>query len=140
MSNAYHSQSSEIAIGDGASPEVFNTIAGITDIPELPKVKTFFEKTDITDTHEKHGDAGIHEAQDITLQGNYDPNDTGQNAVQTAHDDGTETNFKVTLKSISPNQEFTFSALVIDWRVSFPAKDRALFHLTLRTQTALTEV
>ena len=136
MSNATDAQGTTIAVGNGASPEVFTTIAGITDLAEIPQEHAEVEKTDIADTHEQFFQ-GLGIASEVTFSGNLDSTNTAQDAVRTSKGADTTKNYKITLTD-SPATLLTFSARVTRVAHSGPAKDRLMFHFTLKLTTVVT--
>ncbi len=136
MSNATDAQGTTIAVGDGASPEVFAVIAGISDLSEIPQEHVEIEKTDIADTREQFFQ-GIGIASEVTFSGNLDSANVSQDKVRASKIADTALNYKITLTD-SPATVLTFSARVTRTAHSGPAKDKLMFHFTLKLTTDVT--
>ncbi len=136
MSTAADAQGTTIAILNSASPAVFVTIAGITDLAEIPQEHAEIEKTDIADTHEQFLQ-GIGIASEITFSGNLDSTNAAQDIVRASKIADTVDSYKITLPEASPTT-LTFSARVTRVAHSGPAKDRLMFHFNLKLTTVVT--
>jgi len=108
-------------VGDGASPEVFTTIAGIQDMPAIQTSKSVKDRTDLSDSNRDHG-LGIGEPPAFTLTLFWDPNQATYSTITTAHTNETKDNYRVTTPD-SPASNYTFKALVSGWSTPYAGVD-----------------
>jgi hypothetical protein len=106
-----HSKGIALQKGNGASPEVFATIGGINDMPEIMSQKSTVEDTSIDDDN-RHYNYGIGEPPGFTLTVFWNPDDANQTALITEHDSETESNYRVLCPDDSPSTTYTFKAIV----------------------------
>jgi len=107
-----------LAIGDGASPEVFSAIGGITDMPNIAPSKSVKDRTSLGDSIRYYGH-GIEEPPSFTLSIFWNPDDTEQGLLDTAYTDETQDNYQITCPDDSPATTYTFKAIVTS-RPSIP--------------------
>ncbi len=103
--------------GDGASPETFTKIAGITDMPAINSAKSTIEDTSIDDSN-RHYNYGIGEPPSFTLTLYWDTDDTEQAALITEHQDETESNYKIVCPD-SPATEYEFKAIITSYSTPY---------------------
>lgn len=115
--NSLSSKGTKLQKGDGASPEVFATIAGITDMPAINAVKSTLEDTSLDDVN-RHYIHGIGEPPSFTLTLNFDTDDTQQAALITAYQNETGDNYRVLLPD-SPATEYEFKAIVTGYSTPY---------------------
>jgi len=96
-----------------ASPVTESAIGGITDMPSINSAKATNEDTALDDTT-RHYAFSIGEPPSITLTVYWDPNDSPQNDLITAHQDETEEDFKIICPD-SPATEYEFKAIVNEY-------------------------
>ena len=102
-----------LKLGNGASPEVFTTIAEVTSIGPISQQKDLVEVTHLESTA-KEFIGGLSDGQEIEVVCNYRPANAQQNALMIAA--GTSSaakNFQYTLPSGGGSLTFTFAALVL---------------------------
>ena len=92
--NSTHTKGVTLKKSDGASPEVYTTIGGVTNMPQIMSQKSILEDTSIADDN-RHHMYGIGEPPSFTLTVFWDED----NAPQTALIAGINELFK---------QDFTF--------------------------------
>ena len=105
-----HSKGIQMQKGDGASPEVFTKIAGITDMPTINTQKSTVEDTTIGDLI-RHYVHGIGEPPEITFTLRFYTGDTSQSSLVTEYDSETESNYQV-ITPDSPSSTYEFRAIV----------------------------
>ena len=119
--DSVHSKGIELQKGNGASPEVFTKIGGITDIPSITSAKSIKEDTAIDDDSRHHG-YGILEPPSFTLTLFWNPDDTQQSALVTEHQSETESNYKIVCPD-SPATNYEFKAIVTTYGTPYGGID-----------------
>lgn len=128
-----NSKGMTLGIGDGSSPEIFNTIGGITDMPNIAPSKSVKDRTSLGDSIRYYGH-GIEEPPQFTLSIYWNPDDTEQTALDTAYTDETQDNYRITCPDDSPATTYTFKAIVVN-RPSIPyggIDDDLMFDVTFQ--------
>ena len=115
--NSLSSKGTELQKGDGASPEDFSKIAGITDMPAINATKSTIEDTSLDDVN-RHYVHGIGEPPSFTLTLNFDTDDTVQAELITAYEEETNDNYRVVLPD-SPATEYEFKAIVTGYSTPY---------------------
>ena len=111
---SYASKGTTINIRDkSASPAEDSVIGGVTDMPNISSAKSTLEDTSLGDTN-RHYKHGIGEPPSITLTMYWDPNDSPQNELITAHQNETEKDFVLKCPD-SPVSEYEFKAIVVEY-------------------------
>lgn len=105
-----HSKGIELQKGDGASPETFTKIGGITDMPAINSEKSTIDVTSIDDSN-RHYDYGIGEPPSFTLTLWWNDDDAQQKELITEHQNETESNYKIVCPD-SPSTEYEFKAII----------------------------
>jgi len=100
-----------------ASPAEESIIGGITDMPSINSTKATVEDTALDDTN-RHYAFAIGEPPSITLTVYWDPNDSPQNDLITAHQDETEQDFLIKCPD-SPATEYEFKGLVSEYTTPY---------------------
>lgn len=137
-SSALEAQGTLIKIGDGASPEVFNTI---------PEVKTFTgpggaaSVIDVTDLSSlaKEKRMGLADEGQLSFVINYIPDNTYHAALRAARASREETNFKMVFTDASPSTTWSFAAFVTGFAVSGAVDGVIEANVTLEITGAITE-
>ena len=105
-----NSKGMTLGIGDAASPEVFTSIGGIVDMPNIAPSKSVKDRTALADSIRYYGH-GIEEPPQFTLSLYWNPDDTQQTALTTAYTNETYNNYRITCPD-SPPTTYTFKAMV----------------------------
>ncbi len=122
--------------GDGASPEVFTTIAGLVGgVPALGHEGVRVDTTDQVDTVEQDKEV-IAVGQEIELEIDYNGT-TQQDNMETDNQSDVTRAYKVTFTD-SPATVFTFSAKCIMWKLEGPLKGKLTLRATLKFTTIVT--
>lgn len=100
-----------------SSPGSESVIGGITDMPSINSAKATVEDTALDDTN-RHYAFSIGEPPSITLTVYWDPNDSPQNDLITAHQDESEEDFLVKCPD-SPSTEYEFKAIVTEYTTPY---------------------
>lgn len=113
-------------VGDGASPEVFTTIADIMEHDDLSILRSDLENTKLN-SNVKTAKPGLREVGNFTFSGTYDPNNATVASLQTKveAEDQADTNFKLDLDT-SPNEVWSFQGYVKEWHLLGNAPDGLL--------------
>lgn len=105
-----------LKMGDGASPEVFATIAGIRSVNGVKTEQTFQESTTFEDYAANDGyqsySPGPKNPGTVDLELYFDPNATTYEDLLDAHDNQTLINFKQELMNGSQKRTREYSAYV----------------------------
>lgn len=107
--------------GNGASPEVFSTIGGVNDLPAIMSQKSAKEDTSIADDNRHYG-YGIGEPPSFTLTVYWNPADTQQAALETEHQNETESNYQVVCPD-SPATTYSFTAIITSYSTPYGGID-----------------
>jgi len=105
------SQGLYLQMGDGASPEEFDTIAEICDMPPFAVSKSLRDRTCLDDTVRQLY-PGMEEPPSITVTMFWDPTDSPQNALYDAYTDETEDNYQILCPDSPPSATWSFSARI----------------------------
>jgi len=133
------SQGLYLQAGDGASPESFNTIGEICDMPPFVAEKNERDQTCLDSTVREYG-AGLPDYPTVSLTMFWDPDDTYQNALYTAYVNETDDNYQV-LCPDSPATTWPFSAKIIGFTTPYGGVDSDLqWDVTFRLTTEITKV
>lgn len=133
---AIKAQATTVKMGDGATPEVFTTIGGVTSFSGIDGEATEIDITSLTSTAKEYL-VGLTDPGNMTLEVNYDPDDAQQTAVRTALDAGTLKNFEITLTDTTPTV-ITFSAYVKSFSISGGVDDKMNGSISLRISGSVT--
>lgn len=114
----------ELARGDGASPEVFTALANVTGISGPKQSREFLDVT----SHDSAGGweefvTGIKRTGTLDLDLNYDPTDDTHEQLLDDFDAGSSNTYKITWPS-SPTVSWTFEAMVVDVSPEAPFDDK----------------
>ena len=116
--NSVSTKGMEIIILDKTeSPAGESIVGGITDMPSINSAKATVEDTALDDTN-RHYAFSIGEPPSITLTVYWDPNDSPQNDLVTAHQDEKEKDFLIRCPD-SPNTEYEFKAIVTEYTTPY---------------------
>lgn len=130
-------QGSVIAIGDGASPEVFSEIMEVQGIAGPDGSANEIDVTKLSSVAREIR-MGLADEGSITLEGNYDRSDTlGQNAAEAARAARTLKNFEITLTD-SPPTVFTFAGFVLSFTKTAAVDDVWKFAMNIRISGSVT--
>lgn len=121
MATTYQTQGTSIGRGNAASPEVFTTIAQVTDIDGIGTDRNTVETTNLQSTAREY-QLTIEDGGEITLTIQYDPDDTTHAGLKTDLDNNTLRNFQVALTD-SPAQTWTFAARVRSFKLGKMSPD-----------------
>lgn len=104
--------------GNGASPEVFNTIAEVTEVSGFGAERALIEVTNFDSANSfREYIAGMKDGVQFTARANFLPNQASQDfstGLGGDFESGTAKNFKLILNGSLGT--FTFAALVIGWK------------------------
>ena len=136
-SSALSSQGMTIGIGNGASPEVFTTIAEVKGIDGPGGQTAEIDVTDLSSTA-KEFVLGLQDEGDITLDMNYIPSNTQHALLRTLRGSGDENNFRISFTD-SPVTTWTFGARVKGFSISNAVDNVTGLSVTLRVTGTITE-
>lgn len=133
----YVADGATIGRGDGASPEVFTTIAQVRTIGTVGLNRGLIDVTNLSSAAREYKKA-IVDGQEISLSIQYDPDDTGHAGLRTDCSAEVSRNYRITLTD-SPAQTITFAAMAMNWTLSGIEIDNVIMlSCTLKPSGALT--
>ena len=133
----YVADGTTIARGDGASPEVYTAIAQVTSITPVGQERALIDVTNLDSAAREYMKA-IKDGQEINIEAQYDPDDTGHSGLRTDLNAETSRNVRVTFTD-SPAQTVTFAAMVTNWSIVDISIDNVLtLNVTLKPTGDLT--
>jgi hypothetical protein len=126
-----------LKLGDGASPEVFTTVAKALDI-DGPKFSS--GEIDVTnhDSTAKEYIAALTDAGEMTFGLNFDANDTQHAALLALQQASTVKNWKLVLPNTSPSMQFSFSGYLKDFGAKLPVEGAQTIDASIRISGACT--
>lgn len=135
-SNALTSQGMTLGVGDGASPEVFTTIAEINSIDGPGGQANEIDVTDLSSTAKEYL-IGLQDEGDVTLEINYIPQNTQHAQLRSDKASATQRNYRITFTD-SPATTWTFAAYVKGFSISNSVDDRTVASVVLRVTGSIT--
>jgi len=108
-------QGINLQVGDGASPEVFTTIADVTNHNEFGVSRSRLDTTKLN-SNVRTTKPGLPAVSDLQFEGTYDPNNATVASLWTklTTEDQADTNWKLDLDT-SPNEVWSFSGYIADF-------------------------
>jgi len=130
-------QGTSLERGDGASPDVFNPIEGISNLSG-PTAST--DQLDVTalDGSARVFISGLLDPGEITFSAFYDPTDAQQKLIEDDFTAGTEQNWKLIFGSAATDPECTFAATPTGYSVTANADGPLTLDVTLKISGAVT--
>lgn len=137
MTQGVKSHGTILAIGDGASPEVFTTITERFKIPKIGGKKDLIDFSNHdTVGYKDYEVADLADGEEMAIECNEIPGNAAQELVRTAYANATKDNWKVTYKDGSYD---VFEAVVLAMGTDPSELDgRVVFGFTLKIAGAIT--
>jgi len=135
MSNL-ESQGTVLQVGDGASPEVFTACGEVKEIGGPSGSAPVIDVSNLSST-KREKIMGLPDEGQVSIQCNYDHNDTVQAALRAARTARTAKNFKI-ITSDSPSETLSFTAYVLEFSLSFAVDEVVTLTVTLEITDAVT--
>jgi hypothetical protein len=104
-----------LAVGDGASPEVFTRYCEMTTLSGLGQTNAQIEVTTFCSGGNKEYIPGLADGSVITIEGNYDPLNTVQNSLIADVKAKANRHFEVQIDEDSPATVFHFTGSMLSW-------------------------
>jgi hypothetical protein len=121
--------------GDGASPETFTTLAGVTNINPPQLTSDALDVTDHSSGGYKKFIQGLKDGGEVSVDINYDPAETTQKASGSGlladWQAGTVRNWKISFP-VSPTVDWTFAAFVKDFKAKANVTDKLQATVTFK--------
>jgi len=136
-SSALTSQGMTIAVGNGASPEVFTTIAEVKSIDGPGGQSNEIDVTDLSSTAKEYV-LGLQDEGDITLDMNYIPSNVQHAQLRSDRAAGTQRNYRISFTD-SPVTTWTFAARVKGFSISNAVDNVTGLSVVLRVSGSITE-
>ena len=118
------------------SPVAYVAVGQIVNIGEVGVERALIDVTNLASTLREYKGA-IPDGSEIDFDFQYDPDDAEQTGLKTDLDNNTVRLFKVLL-SDSPATDFSFSGLVISWKISNPVDQVVPLTVRIKLTTTLT--
>lgn len=134
---AFLGSQSLLKIGDGASPEVFNTIYEVVNIGDFGQENDLVEVTHMLSTAKEYI-YGLADGVEFPVVVNYKPTDTTHVALLAAQAARTTKNMKLTMPSGGGSLTFSFAALIKGWRLPLGPNSPAQMTFNLKLSGAIT--
>jgi len=99
--------------GNGDSPLTYTAIAQVTSIGSVGSSRGLIDVTNLSSTSREYKMA-IKDGQELQLEIQYDPDDTGHSGLRTDSLNAVTQDFRVTMTD-SPAQTISFQGLVTNW-------------------------
>lgn len=136
-SSALASQGMTLAVGDGASPEVFTTISEVKSIDGPGGQASEIDVTDLSSTA-KEKRTGLHDEGDVTCEINYIPANTQHAQLRSDKSAGTARNYRITFTD-SPATTWTFSGYVKGFSINNAVDNVTTASVVLSVSGSITE-
>jgi predicted secreted protein len=137
-SNALEAQGMLIKIGNGASPQVFNTISEIKTFSGPTGSAAVIDVTDLSSTA-KEKRMGLADEGQLSFTINYIPDNTQHTLLRTRRASRDETDFKMVFTDDSPSTTWSFSAFVTGFAVSGAVDNVVEANVTLEITGSITQ-
>ena len=137
-SNALEAQGMLIKIGNGASPQVFNTISEIKTFSGPTGSAAVIDVTDLSSSA-KEKRMGLADEGQLSFTINYIPDNTQHTLLRTRRASREETNFKMVFTDDSPSTTWSFSAFVTGFAVSGAVDNVVEANVTLEITGSITQ-
>jgi hypothetical protein len=124
------------ARGDGASPEAFTAVGDVTSLNGPNITKDEIEVTALDSTAKEFLGA-LDDPGEITLELNWNPQDTEHVNLRTDAEGSTARNYRITWSDLS-STNVTFSAEVMEFSITAEANDAVKASVRLKINGALT--
>jgi len=135
-SSALETQGVVFAIGDAASPEVFNTIPEVMSFDGPGGSASVIDVSDLASSaREKR--MGLADEGQFSFEIAYIPSNTYHTLLRTRRSGRTLTNFRITLTD-SPQSVISFSGYVLEFRVSGGVDDFLRANVTIEISGSVT--
>ena len=118
------------------SPVAYETVGQLVNIGEVGVERALIDVTNLASTLREYKGA-IPDGSEIDFDLQYDPDDTKQTGLKTDLDNNTVRLFKVLLGD-SPATDFSFSGLVISWKINNPIDNIVPLAVRIKITTSLT--
>jgi len=120
------------------SPETFDTIGEICDMPPFVAAKNERDQTCLDDSVRQYG-SGLLDPPTVTVTMFWDPDDSPQNELYTSYGTGETDNYQI-LCPDSPATTWSFSAKIISFTTPYGGVDADLqWDVTFRLTTTITK-
>lgn len=133
----YQSQGTAFKVSDGASPETFNAVGQVTSIDGPDGSAPVIDVSNLSSTA-REKTQGLADEGQITLQLQYDMDDTGQSRLKTLRTGRTLGSFKIEM-SDSPATTLSFSGYVLQFARSFNIDEVVMGTVTIEISGSVTE-
>lgn len=118
-----------LEVGNGASPEVFSRYCEMTTLGGLGQQNALIEATTFCSGGNKEYIPGLADGKEVTIDANYDPDNTVQNTLIADVKAKTTRHMHIIVEDDSPHTVFAFSAAMLGWELvpSVSAQNKIAF-------------
>lgn len=134
---AFLGSQSLLQLGNGASPEVFTTIAEVTSIGDFGQENDLIEATHMQSTAKEYI-YGLSDGVELPVVVNYIPANAQHVAALAAQAAKTTKNFKLVMPTGGGSLTFSFAALIKGWKLPFAPNEIVSLNLGLKISGAIT--
>lgn len=130
----------KFAVGNGATPtEVFANFCAVVDPGAIGEEKALIDVTALCDDARTYR-TGLPDGASIPLKCNFIQGDTAIRNMYTKYQAGATVNYRLTLDDTSPEEMFSFAAVITAWSLGVPVGDKATVTFTLKISGLVTWV
>ena len=132
----FRGSGTKFQLGDGTSPEVFADVADVISIGGPAITKDEIETTAL-DSSAKEFIGALDDPGEITMELNWNPQETGHVTLRTDAEGNVAKNYRVVWSDVSATQ-VTFNAEVMEFSINSEANDAVKASVRLKINGALT--
>ncbi len=122
-----------LKVGDGASPEVFTTVAYVSNISGPNMTAGTYDVSNHNDVNGyRTFISGLKDGGEISTELFFDPNDTTHADIIDLFEDNSVVNWKIELSKTSPAKSWTFKGVVVGFEQEYPVDGPKTAKLTIK--------
>jgi predicted secreted protein len=126
--------------GDGGGPDVFTAIPEVISLSGMGKTNSLVDVTNFDSAGAKEYIAGLADGTEITVEANYLPADTQQQALIADVDAGLTRNIQVITDDGTTETTYDFAVVALSWVLNPSNDDRNTISFGLKITGAITAV
>jgi hypothetical protein len=136
--DAVVTQGTDLKIGDGATPEVFTSIDGITSLNGFGTTRSEIDVTTLKDSSKKFK-LGLKDNGTLQVETNYNPDDPTHQDIRDLNDSGLVSNFELSLTDTAPATKFSFEGYISQWSLRVDVDNVYKAQFSVRISGDITE-
>lgn len=134
---AVNTQATALQVSDMASPEVYTTVAGVTNVSGPSGSRAVIDKTTLADTA-RQKEVGIADYGQYTFDLVFDRDEATNVTLDTLFASGASNNFKLVVGGESPNDVYSFAGFVLNLSKTFQIDDVVRASVTIEIDGSVT--